>query len=165
MCILVQADSHVPFTEEWLPSGHSSIKAWLVECCRDGCSSGRFSHLHRGSWSSVRVTIGFLVTSLTKALLPLLLSLARRPALGSPGGSKPLPFKNDGTYCVLGDLQYWRNVLVSLPQTCASTQSCLGALRTIPSTSWLALYSAIHCQLWDLKLKGVCAFPNHVKSI
>ena len=32
--------------------------------------------------SFVRVTIGFLVTSLTKALLPLLLSLAGRPALG-----------------------------------------------------------------------------------
>lgn len=33
-------------------------------------------------WSSVRVTIGFLVTSLTKALLPRLLSLAGRPAVG-----------------------------------------------------------------------------------
>ena len=33
-------------------------------------------------WSSVRVTIGFLVASLTKALLPRLLSLAWRPALG-----------------------------------------------------------------------------------
>ena len=32
-------------------------------------------------WSSVRMTIVFLVTSLTKALLPRLLSLARRPAL------------------------------------------------------------------------------------
>ena len=32
--------------------------------------------------SSVRVTIGFLVTSVTKALLPRLLSLARGPALG-----------------------------------------------------------------------------------
>ena len=31
-------------------------------------------------WSSVRVTIGFLVIYLTKALLPQLLSLARRPA-------------------------------------------------------------------------------------
>ena len=29
-------------------------------------------------WSSVRVTIGYLVTSLTKALLPRLLSLAGR---------------------------------------------------------------------------------------
>jgi hypothetical protein len=33
-------------------------------------------------WSSVRVTIGFLVTTLTKALLPQMLSLARQPALG-----------------------------------------------------------------------------------
>ena len=33
-------------------------------------------------WSSVRVTIRFLVTSLTKVLLPRLLSLAGRPALG-----------------------------------------------------------------------------------
>ena len=33
-------------------------------------------------WSAVRVTIGFLVTSLSKALLPQLLSLARQPALG-----------------------------------------------------------------------------------
>ena len=33
-------------------------------------------------WSSDRVTIGFLVTSLTKALLPRLLSLDGRPALG-----------------------------------------------------------------------------------
>jgi hypothetical protein len=33
-------------------------------------------------WSSVRVSIVFLVTSLTKALLPRLLNLAVRPALG-----------------------------------------------------------------------------------
>ena len=33
-------------------------------------------------WSYVRVTIGFLVTFLTKALLPRLLSLAEWPALG-----------------------------------------------------------------------------------
>ena len=33
-------------------------------------------------WSSVRVTIVFLVTSLTKALLPQLLSLSRWPAQG-----------------------------------------------------------------------------------
>ncbi len=51
----------VAFTEEWLLSGHYTIQAWLVECYRDGCSSGRFSSLHRemlelcqwpsGSWS------------------------------------------------------------------------------------------------------------------
>ena len=33
-------------------------------------------------WSSVKVTIGYLVTSLSKAFLPRLLSLAGRPALG-----------------------------------------------------------------------------------
>jgi hypothetical protein len=33
-------------------------------------------------WSSVRVTIGFMVTSLTKALLPRLLHLYGRTALG-----------------------------------------------------------------------------------
>ena len=33
-------------------------------------------------WSFVRVTIGYLVTSLTKALLPRLLSLPGQPALG-----------------------------------------------------------------------------------
>ncbi len=33
-------------------------------------------------WSSVRVTIGFLVTSLSKALLPWMLSLAGRPVPG-----------------------------------------------------------------------------------
>ena len=53
-------------------------------------------------WSSVRVTIGFLVTSLTKALL----SLVLRPALGRVlVVPKLLPFKNYGGHCVLGDLQ------------------------------------------------------------
>ncbi len=41
-----------------------------------------FSHLHIWSWSSTRVTIRLLVTSLDKALLRPLLSLTRRPALG-----------------------------------------------------------------------------------
>jgi hypothetical protein len=88
----------------------------LVECCRNGCPSGRFFQLYRGLWSSVRVTTGFLVTSLTKALFPRLLSLAWWPALGSLGGSKLLPFKIDGGHCVLGDLQCCRNVLVPFPR-------------------------------------------------
>ena len=69
--------------------------------------------------SSVRVTFGFLVTSLTKPLLPRLFSLAGRPAVGrvlvvpnfSPDRvmeaslTKPLlPWPNDGGLCVLGDL-------------------------------------------------------------
>ncbi len=46
------------------------------------CSSVDLSYLHIWSWSSTRVTIRFLVTTLTKALLHQLLSLARRSALG-----------------------------------------------------------------------------------
>ena len=55
-----------------------------MECCEDGCPSGRFSHLHRVTLElAVRVTIGCLVTPLTKTLLPRLHSLAGQPALGS----------------------------------------------------------------------------------
>ena len=58
----LQASCHEPFTEEWCPSGQSTIKTWLVGCCRDGCPSGRFSHLHRGTledcqWPSVTSAI------------------------------------------------------------------------------------------------------------
>ena len=35
------------------------------------------------------------------------------------------------------------------PQICALTQSCLGTLRTIPSTSWIGFCSDIRCQLWE----------------
>jgi hypothetical protein len=43
----LQVGCHGPFTEEWLQFGHSTIKAGLVEFCRDGCPSGTFSRLHR----------------------------------------------------------------------------------------------------------------------
>ena len=76
----LQAGCHVPFIEEWLQSGHSTIDWW---------SAAELAVLLEGFpvsteelWSSLRVTIRFLVTSLTKALLPRLLSLAGRPALG-----------------------------------------------------------------------------------
>ena len=53
-----------------------------MECCRYGCPSGSSTISSEELWSSVRLTIGFLVTSLTKALLPRLLSFAQWPALG-----------------------------------------------------------------------------------
>ena len=97
-------------------------------------------------WSSIRLTIGFLVISLTKALLPWLLSLVS--SRKSLGGSKLLPFKNDRGHCVLGDLQCCRNLLVPFPRSVP--QSYLGVLQTIPSTSWLSFCSYMHCQLWDI---------------
>ena len=36
----------------------------------------------------------------------------------------------------------------TIHQMCCLTQSCLGALLTIPSTSWLGFCSDMHCQLW-----------------
>ena len=89
-------------------------------------------------WSAVRVTIGFMVTSLTKALLPRLLSL---------GGFKLLPFKNNGGHCVLGDLHAEEMFWYPSPDLCLDT---ILSLLTIASTSWLGFYSDMHCQLWDL---------------
>ncbi len=69
------------FTEERIEYGHTAIKPRSVECCSDVCPSVDFSYLHIWSWSSTRVTIRFFVSTLTKALLHQLLSLARKPAL------------------------------------------------------------------------------------
>ncbi len=69
------------YTEERIESCHTAIKPRLMECCSGVCPSADFSYLHIWSWSSTRVTIRFLVTTLTKALLHQLVSLARRPAL------------------------------------------------------------------------------------
>lgn len=66
------------FTEEKLQFSHSFIKHRLLEVCSDGCSSITPIPA-QGLWSSVRVTIGFLVISLTKAILPRLLSLVGQP--------------------------------------------------------------------------------------
>ena len=41
----LQAGCHVPFTKEWLPSGHSSIPAWLLQ---RWLSFWKVSSLHRG---------------------------------------------------------------------------------------------------------------------
>ena len=93
-------------------------------------------------WSSARVTNGFLVTSLPKALLPRLLKGRRRPALRkSPGDSKLLPFKNGG-HCVLEDLH------------------CFGQFLR-PHGLVFALTCTVNCGT----LHSLCAFPNRVQSI
>ena len=98
---------------------------------------------------SVRVTIVFLVTSLTEALLPRLLSLAGRPALG-----RVLVVPNFFHLRMMEASVFWGPSMrstffffLALHQICASTQSCLGALRTIPLTSWLGFCSDMNCQL------------------
>jgi hypothetical protein len=86
--------------------------------------------------------------------------LAGRPALLSLGGSKLLPFKNDGGHCVLGDIQCCRNVFGTLPQICATTQSCLGFLRTIPF-DLMAWYFGLTCSvICGTLYRQVCAFSK-----
>jgi hypothetical protein len=132
------AGCHVPFTDECLPSGHyhkGPIGALLQRLC---LTTGRlFSECSSISTEE----LGFLITFLTKALLPRLLSLAGRPALGRVWVGRPLCFWGPSIL---------QTFLGTLPQICASTQSCLRALQTIPSTSWLGYCSDMHCQLWDL---------------
>ncbi len=70
------------FTEERIEFGYIAINPRSVECCSDICPSEDFYYLHIWSWSSTRVTIRFLFTSLDKVLIHQLLSLARRPDLG-----------------------------------------------------------------------------------
>ena len=107
-------------------------------------------------WSSVRVTIWFLVSSLTKALLHQLLSLTGWPALGRvlvvPNHSH---LRMTAAIALLGIFNA-ADIFWCLPQICASTQSCLEALQTIPSTSWLGFCADMHCQLCDLIQTSVC---------
>ena len=98
------------FTEEWLPSDHSNIKAWLVECCRDCCPSERVSHLYRGTPEHCKSDHQFLGHLPDQGPSPPIVRWR------SIGGSKLLPFKNDVGHFVLGDLQCWRNVLVPFPR-------------------------------------------------
>jgi hypothetical protein len=138
----LQAGCHVPFTEERLLSGHSTIKAWLVECCRGCWKVLQYPQRNSGD---VSVTIGFLVTSLTKDLLPRILSLARRPALGRV---LVVPF----FYLRMMEATVFLGIfLVPFPRSVPQLQSYLRDLQTIPSTSWLGICSDMHCQLWDLK--------------
>jgi hypothetical protein len=106
--------------------------------------------------SSVSVTIRFLVTSLTKALLPRLSSLAELPALGRV---LVVPFKNDGGHCVLGVLQLCRHFWYPSPDLCLNTILSLSS-----TDNYFDLMAWFLQQLWTL-CGEVCAFPNNVQSI
>ena len=91
----------------------------------------------------------FLVTSLTKALPPRLFSLAGRPALG-----RVLVVPNFFHLRMMESTVFLETFNADIfwypSPICALTQFCLGALRTIPLTSWLGFCSDMHCQMWDL---------------
>ena len=121
--ILVSSDQRILFLMVWeslgafwqTPSGLSCAfywKAWLVEGCRDGCPSGRFSNLHRGTLELCQSDHWVLGHLPDQGPSPLIAQFGW--AVNSRkgfGGSKHLPFKNEG-HCVLGDLHWCRKVLV-----------------------------------------------------
>ncbi|XP_055777983.1 uncharacterized protein LOC129854878 [Salvelinus fontinalis] len=75
-CVGMVLRTEVSQPQPFLPSGP------LLFSCGAGHSMALCAMTKEEPWISVRVTVGFLVTSLAKVLLPRLLSLALRPALG-----------------------------------------------------------------------------------
>ena len=77
-----------------------------------GVLQRRFSHLHRGTMElcqSDHQVLGHLRDECpSPSIAQFVWADSSRKSLG---GSKLLPFKNDGAHCVLGDLQSCRNVL------------------------------------------------------
>jgi hypothetical protein len=108
MCLLLMSGFHLATT----------MKAWLVECYRDGCPSGRFSYLHRGTLD-LSVSDHWVLGHLpghgpTPTIAQVCLAASSRKSLD---GAKLLSFKDDGGHCVLGDLQCCRYVLVPFPRS------------------------------------------------
>ncbi|KAK6327106.1 hypothetical protein J4Q44_G00027510, partial [Coregonus suidteri] len=107
-----------------------------------------FSHLHRGTLelcqSDHRVHLPDQGPS------PPIAQFGRAASSRkSLGGSKLLPFKNDGGHCVLGDLLCCKKRLVPFP-------------RSVPHSLVFALTCTVNC---GTLYRQVCAFPNHVQSI
>ena len=146
----LQVGCHVPFTEAWFPSGHSTIKALLIECCRDGCPSGRFSHLYRGTLElcqSDHWVLGHL--SDQGPSTPFAQFGWAASSKKSLVGSKLLPFKNDGGTVFLGTFNAADIFWYPSPDLCLDTIQSLSS-RTVPLTSWFGFCSDMHCQPWDI---------------
>ncbi len=132
------------FTEERIESGHTGIKPRSVECCSDVCPSVDFSYLHIWSWSSTRMTIRFLVTSLDKALLHQLLSLARRPALGRVLMVQTSSIKGNRDYMLLWPFNETDFFLNSSPDVWLDTNLFLSSTgSSFDLRAWFLLWYAL----------------------
>lgn len=102
---------YVPFPEEWLPSGHSTIKAWLVDYCRDGWLCGRFSSLHSGTeefWKSSQ----WVISHLPNWPFPLTTQFRWPESFRrTSDGSKVLPLMDGQGHCAHWNLQSNRHFL------------------------------------------------------
>ena len=128
----------------------------MVECCSDGCPSGRFSHLHRGTLELCQSDHRVLGHLPDQGPSPPIAQFDLAPALG-----RVLVVPNF-FHLRMMILQCCRHVFVTLPQICSSVLS--PSLWTIHSSSWLVFFlwhalSTVRCYT------QVCAFLNHVQSI
>ena len=107
----LQAGCHVPFTEEWLPSGHY----------HKGLSAAEMVVLLEGSPISTEELFSYhrvLGHLPDQGPSPLIAQFA--PAASSRnslGGSKLISFKSDGGRCIFGDFQCCRHFLVPFPRS------------------------------------------------
>ena len=119
-----------------------------MECCRDGCPSGRFSHLQRGTLDLCQSDYRLLGHLPDQGPSPLIAQFG--PAASSRknlGGSKLLPLKNDGGHCVLEDLQCCRHFLVPSPRHVPQHNPVSDLYGQFLQPGFC---SDMHCQLWDL---------------
>ena len=157
----LQEGCHVPFTEEWLPSGHSTKKEWLVlqrwlSFCKVHPSSqrnsGALSEWPSGSWSP----------PWPRPFSPRLLSLAGRPALG-----RVLVLPNffhlrmmEGTV-FLGTFNAAEMFWYPSPDRHSHVSELYGQFLW-PHGLVYALTCTVNC---GTLYRQMCAFPNHVQSI
>jgi hypothetical protein len=127
-----------------------------VMCCRDACPDERFSHLHRGTLKLCQSDHWVLGHLPDLGPSPPIAQFGRAASSRkSLGGSKLIPFKNDGGHCVLGDIPCCRHFLVPFPKSVPRhnpVSELYGHL--LQPHGWVF---ALTCsQMWDLILTGVC---------
>lgn len=112
-------------------------------------------------WSSVRMTIGSLATSLTKEIpFTPIVQIGRAVCSWKSPGVSRLLFTDDGCYCSHLTFNATDIFLYPSPNLCLYTRSCLRGQR-----SFLGLHGSVYaltCTVnYGTLYKQVCACPNH----
>ena len=130
----------------------------MVECCRDGCPSIRFSHLNRGTLELCQIDHRVLGHLPDQGPSPSTAQFGRAASTRkSLGGSKLILIKNGGGHCVLGNLQCCRHLLVPFSRSVP---------RHNPISELYRQFLQPHGLVFALKCIVNCGtFSNHVQSV